>query len=478
MTDGIPPQALQVEQGVIGALLLFGLEALSEAEPRLKPNYFYREAHRFIYYAMLWMKRTGKDISVTSVSSSLRDKDLLESCGGNSYLLTVMSCAVNRERLLPHCQWLQELYVRRLLLCAGDAAKWFALEAEYEDVSELVTGAMEELKKVAAELPTKDAANFAHSAKRVAHLARERALGKSLPKRTKIGLRDLDRLTDGIGESDYVIVAARPSVGKSVFVANVALKLMAQGKRLAFFTLEMTEEQVTRRMLCALSGLSYRALEWGTLEPHEWKRLERAEEVLDDYACHIVDKPGLTTADLDAYCQSFAQGGLDALIVDYAQILRYPSPAESDVSVQGRISAELRRLSLELGVPLIAVAQASRAAEGRADKRPMLSDIFGSSRYEADADQVWLLHRDAYYQSEEERNSVVQTLEIIVGKCRNGMTGTAKAMMNPVAMQVENFAEDWREEPSSFYSKKEEADFTRNIDTYSVTGYTGGEDAL
>jgi replicative DNA helicase len=422
MADRLPPQNIEAEQAVIGAIFLEPT-ALTLASEILIPEDFYRAAHQKIFNAMLKLNDTGKAVDLITVTEELAAARILEDIGGVSYLSEVAGSVPTAANIEYYANIVGEKGLLRKLIrtATGIAQDGYTREDEVESL-------LSEAEKSIMEVAQRRNAGAFHNIKDV--LVRTYDNIETLHQRTgdvtgiPTGFAELDRMTAGFQRNDLIIVGARPSVGKTAFALNIAQNVAVKsGENVAIFSLEMGAEQLVMRMLCAEGNIDAQRLRTGSLTDEDWGKLTMAMGSLSNAGIFIDDTPGVRISDLQAKCRRLKQEhGLGMILIDYLQlILGSGRGGENRQQEVSEISRSLKQLARELQVPVIALSQLSRGVEQRQDKRPMMSDIRESGSIEQDADIVAFLYRDDYYDKESENKNII---EIIIAKQRNGPTGT------------------------------------------------------
>ncbi|CAG9609061.1 replicative DNA helicase [Pseudoneobacillus rhizosphaerae] len=422
MADRLPPQNIEAEQAVIGAIFLEPT-ALTLASEILIPEDFYRAAHQKIFNAMLKLNDTGKAVDLITVTEELAATRILEDIGGVSYLSEVAGSVPTAANIEYYANIVGEKALLRKLIrtATGIAQDGYTREDEVESL-------LSEAEKSIMEVAQRRNAGAFHNIKDV--LVRTYDNIETLHQRTgdvtgiPTGFAELDRMTAGFQRNDLIIVGARPSVGKTAFALNIAQNVAVKSREnVAIFSLEMGAEQLVMRMLCAEGNIDAQRLRTGSLTDEDWGKLTMAMGSLSDAGIFIDDTPGVRISDLLAKCRRLKQEhGLGMILIDYLQlILGSGRGGENRQQEVSEISRSLKQLARELQVPVIALSQLSRGVEQRQDKRPMMSDIRESGSIEQDADIVAFLYRDDYYDKESENKNII---EIIIAKQRNGPTGT------------------------------------------------------
>jgi len=424
LIDRTPPQNIEAEQAVLGAIFLEP-QSLTVASEILIPEDFYRTSHQKIFEVMLSLNDEGKAIDIITVTEALTASKQLENVGGVSYLLELAQSTPTAANIEYYAKIVEEKsLLRRLIRTATTIAQdGFTREDEVED---LLTDAEKQILEVANK---KKSGSF-HNIKDVLVRAYDHieSLHSKKGEITGIptGFVELDKMTAGFQKNDLIIVAARPSVGKTAFALNIAQNVATKtDENVAIFSLEMGAEQLVMRMLSAEGNIEAQSLRTGALTDNDWKKLTMAMGSLSNAGIFIDDTPGIRISELRAKCRRLKQEhGLGMIIIDYLQlILGSGRSAENRQQEVSEISRSLKALARELQVPVIALSQLSRGVEQRQDKRPMMSDIRESGSIEQDADIVAFLYRDDYYNKETENKNII---EIIIAKQRNGPVGTVQ----------------------------------------------------
>jgi replicative DNA helicase len=422
--DRIPPQNIEAEQAVLGSIFLEA-EALITASEILLPEDFYRATHQRIYRVMLELNAKGEPVDLITVTSELQDKNQLDEVGGLSFLTELADSAPTAANIEYYSKIVEEKsLLRRLIRTATDiTANSYAREEEVEAILNEAEKSILEVsnrKNTSAFTAIKDVLVQAYDNIESLHNRKGDITG------VPTGFNDLDRMTAGFQRNDLIIVAARPSVGKTAFALNIAQNVATKTEEnVAIFSLEMGAEQLVMRMLCAEGNIDAQRLRTGSLQAEDWQKLTMAMGSLSAAGIYIDDTPGIRINDIRAKCRRLKQEkGLGMILIDYLQLIMGSGKSgENRQQEVSEISRSLKALARELEVPVIALSQLSRGVESRQDKRPMMSDIRESGSIEQDADIVAFLYRDDYYDKETEAKNII---EIIIAKQRNGPTGTVE----------------------------------------------------
>lgn len=422
--DRLPPQNIEAEQAVLGAVFLEP-SSLTLASEILIPEDFYRAAHQKIFNVMLKLNDMGKAVDLITVTEELNAAKLLEDTGGVSYLSELAGSVPTAANIEYYAKIVEEKsLLRRLIRTAtGIAQDGYSREDEVE----ILLG---EAEKNILEVAQRKNAGAFHNIKDV--LVRTYDNIEIMHNRKgditgiPTGFAELDKMTAGFQRNDLIIVGARPSVGKTAFALNIAQNVATKTEEnVAIFSLEMGAEQLVMRMLCAEGNIDAQRLRTGSLTDEDWGKLTMAMGSLSNAGIFIDDTPGVRITDIRSKCRRLKQEhGLGMILIDYLQlILGSGRSGENRQQEVSEISRSLKALARELQIPVIALSQLSRGVEQRQDKRPMMSDIRESGSIEQDADIVAFLYRDDYYDKESEDKNII---EIIIAKQRNGPVGTVQ----------------------------------------------------
>ncbi|REK53536.1 MAG: replicative DNA helicase [Thermobacillus sp.] len=422
--DRVPPQNIEAEQAVLGSILLEA-DALVTAMERLRPEDFYQPVHRMIYETMIELGEAGQPIDLVTLTAALQDKQRLEEAGGVDYLSRLLSVVPTAANVDYYARIVEEKsLLRRLIRTATEIVQEGYAGAD--DVGLLLNDAEQRILEISNRrtgsgfISIRDV--LMDVFEQIEFLYNHRGGVTGIPS----GFPDLDRMTSGFQRSDLIIVAARPSVGKTAFALNIAQNVGVRAREtVAIFSLEMSASQLVQRMVCAESNVDAGRLRTGRLEGDDWEKLTMAIGALSEAEIYIDDTPGVTVADIRAKLRRLKkERGLGLVVIDYLQLIQgRGKPGENRQQEVSEISRTLKQIARELEVPVIALSQLSRGVEQRQDKRPMLSDLRESGSIEQDADIVAFLYRDDYYDRETERKNII---EIIIAKQRNGPVGTVE----------------------------------------------------
>lgn len=426
MLDRVPPQSVEAEQAVLGAMLI-EREAISKVAEILRQEDFYREAHRLIYNAAVDLFNKNDAVDLVTVTEFLRKDDKLEGAGGISYITSLANSVPTAANVLYHARIVEEKSLLRQLINAATNIAGLGYEAS-EEVGDILDSA----EKMILDVSNRKVGQEFTPIKSIIFEAFDRIQGLYESKGGITGLssgfKDLDRLTSGLQPSDLILIAARPSMGKTAFVLNIASHVAIREKKtVAFFSLEMSKEQLVQRMLCSEAPIDSQRLRVGDLEGKDWQKLVNAADRLSSAGIFIDDTPGITVLEMRAKARRLKiEHDLQLIIVDYLQLMQGSGRNKGSENRQqeiSEISRSLKGLARELGVPVIALSQLSRSVESRQVKKPMLSDLRESGSLEQDADIVAFLYREDYYNPDTENKNIT---DVIIAKHRNGPVDTVQ----------------------------------------------------
>lgn len=427
LTMGIEmPSDHGAERAVLGSILLDG-ECLDLVRDTLQGGEFDNVSHRRIYRAMLRVFESGDPVDMVSVTSQLQDSKELQGVGGPFYLSNLATGVPVTASAGYYAERVREMFQRREAIYT--AAELLKQAAQQEDVKGFVAMAETAVSKLSDQsTTTKEFRSIRNVLMEVWDQAEDRYANRNINRGVTgipSGYVDLDRMTSGFQKGDFIIVAARPSVGKTAFALNVAQNVGVRVRnKVAVFSLEMSASQLVQRMVCAEGHIEASRMTTGFFAGDDWERMTMAVSALSEADIHIDDTPGISVSEIRSKCRRLKQGnGLDMILIDYLQLIQGRGHGTNRQEEVSQISRTLKQLARELGVPVIALSQLSRGVEQRQDKRPMMSDLRESGAIEQDADIVAFLYRDDYYDKESEKKNII---EIIISKQRNGPVGTVE----------------------------------------------------
>ncbi len=428
MTNKVMPYALEAEMTLLGNIIIFD-EAMREAiEGGIVSDDFYLDKHRKIFSIMYTMYERGEQIDNVSLAQRLKDFDYYDRAGGMDYLLNLTNLVVSENNTKDYVRIIKNKSYARQIINVANTIMEESYDGSY-DVGELLDRAENKILDITRSRSSNDFKKSAQVFDETLAKLQKIYTQKDEITGVKSLYNDLDRMTTGFQKGDLVILAARPSVGKTAFALNLAINAATYASGgVAVFSLEMPAEQLATRMLGARSHVSLQKLRTGKLSEDDWSKVSEAINELRRQSYYIDDTPGIKISDMFAKCRSLKnEVGLSLVIVDYIQLIQSNTRAESRQQEVSEISRRLKALARELEVPVIALSQLSRGVEQRQDKKPMLSDLRESGAIEQDADLVMFLYREDYYEKKEldEQDNTVE-VELILAKHRNGPTGTVK----------------------------------------------------
>ncbi|MDI3538426.1 MAG: replicative helicase [Bacillota bacterium] len=421
--ERVPPYSLEAEQSVLGAMLL-DAEAVYTAAEILRPEDFYQENHQHIFRIMTELSSRGVSCDLVTVSEALRQEGRLEAVGGIAYLSDLAASVPSTANAEHYARIVAEKSLLRQLIRAANKI----IEESYsaaEEAAAILDDAERAILNVAQRRSGQELVHvreaLVEAYDRIEYLAQNQGVVPGL----STGFRDLDRLTSGLQPADFIVVAARPSMGKTSFCLNIAQHVAAVEKRpVALFSLEMSREQLVQRLLAAEARIPGQKLRTGALDEEDWPRLVAAMGRLAELPIFIDDSPAMTVMEIRAKARRLvAEQGPGLIIIDYLQLIQGTGRSENRQQEISEISRSLKALAREVKSPVVALSQLSRAVEQRQDKRPVLSDLRESGAIEQDADLVAFIYRDEYYNPDTEKKGIA---EVIISKQRNGPTGVVQ----------------------------------------------------
>lgn len=444
--EKIPPQNLEAEQSVLGSMII-EKDAIFAATEVLSEEDFYRTSHQKIFNAIVKLTEKNEPVDLVTLSEELSSLGVLEEVGGNSYLTSLANAVPTAANVKYYATIVWEKALLRRMIRTSTEIVTRGYEPP-EDVVEFLDEAEQMIFQVSRELsgkgfvPLKDV--LMSTFDRIERIYEEKKGVTGLP----TGFIDLDQMLSGLQESDLVIVAARPSMGKTTFALNMAQHLaVSENLPVAFFSLEMSKEQLAQRLLCAQANLDAQRLRRGYLSEEEWPRLTRAVGPLSEAPLYIDDTAAPSVMEMRAKARRLkAEKGLGAIFVDYLQLMNMHGKSENRQQELSDISRSLKSLAKELNIPVIALSQLSRAVEKRDKKRPILSDLMESGGIEANADVVLFIYRENYYFNDSEKKNIA---EIIVAKQRNGPVGEVELLFMNNFNKFQNMAPQHLSEETS-----------------------------
>jgi len=417
----MPPQATDAEFAVLGAMLMSS-EAASSAIELLDDTCFYKDVHKKIFLAAFALYERLEPIDILTVSNELEKRNQLEAIGGNYYLAELVERTPSAANIEYHCKIVLDKALLRKLITVSNEIQQDCFEAN-QDSFDIIDSAEQKIFSLSESNARKDYSHIAPVIHRT--LEKIEQYGKMQGKVTGVatGFHKLDDMLSGLQNSDLIVLAARPSMGKTALALNMARNAAADGVPVGIFSLEMADYQLVMRMLCSEARIDSHRVRLGRLTEKEWESLGRHVGSLAEYPIYIDDTPGISILELRSKARRLkAEHNIGLIVVDYLQLLRLSTRVESRQIEIAMISQSLKNLAKELDVPVLSLSQLSRAVESRGDGKPVLSDLRESGAIEQDADVVMFINRPAAYGREVEPE-LQNKAEVIVSKQRNGPTG-------------------------------------------------------
>ena len=435
-----PPQSIEAEQSVLGGIMIDDnvWDAVSE---RLSKEDFYRHEHRVIFHAMSHLAGRGRPLDALTLAEALKDLNELENVGGEVYLFELSNSTPSVANIKAYADIVRERSVLRQLIGVAHEIADAGYNPEGRTISELLDSAEQKVFKIAE---TGSRGGGPVPMKQLVTQAVEKieALFNSTDPITGMatGFTDLDALTSGLQPADLVIIAGRPSMGKTVLGANIAENIAINlRKPVLFFSLEMPGDSIAMRMISSLGRIEQHRVRAGKLKDDDWPRVASAVSMLSEAPMFIDDTPGLSPSEVRSRARRLAreQGQLGLVLIDYLQLMRLGTHSENRTAEISEISRSLKALAKELNAPVIALSQLNRSLEQRADRRPIMSDLRESGAIEQDADLIAFIYRDEVYHPETRDKNIA---EIIIAKQRNGPIGKVRLTFRGQFTRFENFA--------------------------------------
>ncbi len=424
------PNDIIAEQSVLGSMFLTKY-ALDRACESLKEESFYLNSHQKIFKTIKEIADKKIPLDLTILTSELKQKNILDEVGGVEYLTEILDSVPTAANIDSYIQIVEEMSMRRDLIETATNIATLGYSGEGT-----INENLDEAEKKILGISKRRKSSEFRTIRDVLNKAQKDLLKLSETRGEITGLStgwyDIDKVTSGLHENELIIIAARPAMGKTAFVLNLATHIaMNNTKAVALFNLEMGAEQLAMRMLSSLGQIEGNKLRTGNLLNNDWKRINEAVSQLSEANLYIDDTPGITIGEIRSKCRRLAssENGLGIVIIDYLQLISggkgYGSNRQQEVS---DISRSLKTMAMELHIPVIAIAQLSRSVEGREEKRPIMSDLRESGSIEQDADIVSFLYRDDYYNKEARTDDNTSISEFIIGKHRSGPTTTIELL--------------------------------------------------
>ena len=428
MTEKIMPQAIEIEQCVLGAMFLSD-QAIKKCVENLTPDVFFLDAHRKIFEVMQNLSEQNIMIDAPLVIAELEKRGILDSVGGTEYLTVILNSVISSSNIDEHIKIVNEKAILRRLIDVSSSIIDNAYDGDNE-LSDVLENAETKILNVVKTRKGSEFKSIQDVLNRTVDQINRLVDNKGEVTGLSTGFTDLDKLTTGFHPHELIIIAARPAMGKTAFALNLATNIaQSTTKTVALFNMEMGAEQLAMRMIAAEGELDQGKLKRGELDKNDFNKIDEAVARLGNTNLVIDDTSGMTIGEIKAKCRRLAssENGLGIVIIDYLTLImgsaKYQGNRQQEVS---EISRSLKTMAMELDIPVVALAQLSRNVEQRDDKRPMLSDLRESGSIEQDADIVAFLYRDDYYQLKkgQEETSDISQSEFIVAKHRSGPTDT------------------------------------------------------
>lgn len=437
----VPPHSLEAEQSILGGLMLDN-EAWERVSERVTEEDFYRQDHRLIFRTMQTMVDKGHPIDVVTLSENLNAIQKLDTIGGLAYLIELAKNTPGAANVATYADIIRERGLLRRLISAGNEIAQSGFNPRGQDPMSLVDEAERKVFAIAEEKvrgktgPQSVKGLLVRAVERIDHLFHAQSTVTGLA----TGYDDFDDMTAGLQHSDLIIVAGRPSMGKTTFAMNIVENVIIKEKKPALiFSLEMPGEQLATRMISSLGQIEQHRLRTGKLVEEDWPRFSSAVSILNDTALYIDDTPGMSPGEIRTRARRAVRehGELGIIVVDYLQLMQVPGNKENRTTEISEISRSLKLLAKELRVPVIALSQLNRELEHRPNKRPIMSDLRESGAIEQDADLIAFIYRDEVYNKDTPDKGIA---EVIIAKQRNGPTGTVRLTFRGQYCRFENFA--------------------------------------
>ncbi|WP_340680118.1 replicative DNA helicase [Paraglaciecola sp.] len=438
----IPPHSIEAEQSVLGSMLI-APDSWDKVAEIITDEDFYNRSHQIIFRAILRLLTKSHPIDLITVSEDLEEHDELDDAGGFAYLGELARNTPSAANVAAYAQIIKERAVTRELIGVAHEIAEAGYNPEGRNSGEILDMAESKVFEIAEKRTGKDVGPKNVEAVLGKTIDRLEILVKSNKEVTGVstGYTDLDKKTSGLQPSDLIIVAARPSMGKTTFAMNLCENAMLlETKPVLVFSLEMPSEQIMMRMLASLSRVDQTKIRTAQLNDEDWARISNTMAMLKDKDnLYIDDSSGLTPMDVRTRARKLARdkGGISLIMIDYLQLMRVPSLSDNRTLEIAEISRSLKALAKELEVPVVALSQLNRGLEQRADKRPINSDLRESGSIEQDADLIMFIYRDEVYHEESTEKGIA---EIIIGKQRNGPIGTSRLTFQGQFSRFDNYA--------------------------------------
>ncbi|KAA2286358.1 replicative DNA helicase [Arenimonas fontis] len=438
----VPPQSVEAEQAVIGGLML-SPDSLDRVGDLLTENDFYRRDHRLIYRAIRELAEKNRPFDAVTLGEWFEANGLSEQIGGTGYLVELASTTPSAANIKAYAEIVREKAVLRQLIEAGTEIVNDGYRPDGRDSQEILAAAEQKVFQI-AELGRRGRADFVplrEAMKEAFQILQERYENQGAVTGLPTGFGELDEMTAGLQPSDLIILAARPAMGKTTLALNIAeYGALKTRKAVAVYSMEMSASQLAFRLISSIGRVNATRLRTGQLEDEDWSRVNMAIKMLSEVRIFIDDTPALSPEVLRAKARRIKrEHDLGLIVIDYLQLMQVPGSQENRATEISEISRSLKALAKELNVPVIALSQLNRSLESRTDKRPVMADLRESGAIEQDADIIMFIYRDEYYHKDSADKGLA---EVIIGKQRNGPTGTVKLKFFGEYTRFDNLARD------------------------------------
>jgi replicative DNA helicase len=438
----VPPQSVEAEQAVIGGLML-APESLDRVGDFLGENDFYRGDHRLIYRAIRELSEKNKPFDAVTLGEWFEGNGLADKIGGTGYLTELASTTPSAANIRAYAEIVREKAVLRQLIEVGTEIVNDGFRPDGRDSGEVLAQAEMKVFRI-AEQGRRGRADFVplrDAMKEAFQMLQERYENQGSVTGLPTGYHDLDEMTAGLQPSDLIILAARPAMGKTTLALNLAeYAALKTKKAVAVYSMEMSASQLAFRLISSIGRVNATRLRTGQLEDEDWSRVNMAIKMLSEVKIFIDDTPALSPDVLRSKARRIKrEHDLGLIVIDYLQLMAVPGTGENRATEISEISRSLKALAKELNVPVIALSQLNRGLESRTDKRPVMADLRESGAIEQDADIIMFIYRDEYYHKDSPDKGLA---EVIIGKQRNGPTGTVKLKFFGEYTRFDNLARD------------------------------------
>jgi replicative DNA helicase len=437
MIQRVPPHNFDAEQSVLGSLLL-DEAAWDEVVDQLREEDFYKPAHKIIFRAVYELKKKNLPSDLVTLTNELIGSGNLDSVGGPAYLGELLESIPSTANLSSHLRIVKDKALLRKIISTSQGFIERAYSQDFDTVENFLDNIEGEVFKVAEQKNVSGLVDASELVRMSIEKIEQMAANKLKITGLATGFAELDDMTTGLQPGEMTVIAARPSMGKTAFSLNIALHAaLIEKKKVAYFSVEMGKESVMVRLLASAARVPLSSIKTGLLDDRGWPRLIEKAAALSETGLFIDDTAGVSPFEIRAKCRRLkAKYGLDIIMIDYLQLMDLKQKVEGRQQEVSEISKLLKSIAKELQVPVIALAQLNRGVEGRNDKRPMLSDLRESGSIEQDADIIMMLYREDYYNRD--NPDIKGIAEVIVGKHRNGPTGTVRLRWRPEFGLFEN----------------------------------------